>query len=92
MKVHHAKRYIKAERCSQQQEGSRESNRRGTGRKRCGDDPSFYCTPIVMKESAALSDQLQQAYQGPVSRIWTWEFRVVRRNLRVHIMKPIGVH
>ena len=36
-KVHHMKRYIKAERCSEQQEGSREPNRRGTGRKSYGD-------------------------------------------------------
>jgi len=42
--------------------------------------------------SAVRSDQLQQDHHDPGSKIWTWEFRVVRCNLRVHMVKPSGVH
>jgi len=54
--------------------------------------PSFCCTPITMRGSAAHSDQLQKDHHGPDSRIWTWESRVIRCNPRVHITKPSGVH
>ena len=43
----------------EQQEGSREPNRRGTGRESCDDDPSFCCALIITEGSAAHSDQLQ---------------------------------
>ena len=68
-KVHHMKRYIKLRGAHEQQEGSREPNKRGTGRKSCGDNPSFYYAPTVTEESAAYFDQLQQVHQGPVSKI-----------------------
>ena len=70
----------KAEMCSQyskrasgvkQERNWEEEPRRGL---------SFCYTLIVTEGSTAHSDQLHQGHQGPVSRIWTWESRVVRRN------------
>ena len=43
----------------EQQEGSREPNRRGTGRKSCGDNPNFCYAPTVTEEFAAYSDHVQ---------------------------------
>ena len=41
-KVHHMKRYTKAERCSRVARGPREPNRRGTGRKSYDDDSDHH--------------------------------------------------
>ena len=58
-KVQYMKRYTKLRDAHEQQKGSREPNRRRTGRKSCGDGSNFCCTPIITEGSAAYSDQLQ---------------------------------
>ena len=58
-RIQYMKRYTKAERFSQAARGVSRTKQGRTGRKSCGDDPSFCCTPIVTEGSAAYSDQLQ---------------------------------
>ena len=91
-KVHHMKRYTKAEGVHEQQEESREPNMRGTGRKSCDDNPSFCCTLIVTEGSAAYSVSYSKATKVRSLGSEHENSGLSDATLRVHIIKPNGMH
>jgi len=74
------KRYMKAERCLWAARGVSGVKQERNWKEELWWCPSFCYTLIATEGSAAHSDQLQQGHQGSGSRIWIWEFRVVRCN------------
>ena len=86
------KRYTKLRDDHEKLERSREPNRRGTGRKSCDNDPSFYCTPIITEGSAAHSDQYSKVTKVQSLRSRHENSGLSDATLRVHIIKPNGVH
>ena len=90
-RVHNAKRYTKAERCSRAARGTSRAKQGKSWKEELQQSSSFCCTLTTTGGSATHYDQLQPSHHGPGESGYE-NSGLSDATLRVHIVKPSGVH